>query len=106
MDKTLKEITAPEVALTANSQRLTVIPSPLTEPGAGFCVLCGTLNHILTLECYNCGWRGALSENKVDAPGIGQPTKSSTRRVLQWCQSVTRWFYPIGGVANEYSPGR
>ena len=33
-----------------------------------FCSLCRTANHLLSRECFNCGWRGEFSSDSSGSP--------------------------------------
>ena len=54
---------------TADLQNLTHRTADVPRGQAKPCLLCCTLNHPLSRECFNCGWRGSVSLRTAAAPG-------------------------------------
>ena len=72
-----------------------------------FCSLCRTANHLLSRECFNCGWRGEFSSDSSGSPAnplwseAVPPVSAQSLRSLwkllrmRW-KALVNWLFFIG----------
>jgi len=92
--------TPPDQAAEQNlSHRLADMPNA-PQGQAKSCPLCRTLNHLLSRECFNCGWSGAFCSS--DASASHEPLFGRTLLLVKppslrsrW-QTLKNWLFFIG----------
>ena len=90
---------APENQIAAHQ---TADPPNAAGDRAKSCPLCGTLNHSLSRECFNCGWRGAFCGIEAARPGpfglapLLVKARSPRRSLRSRWEALKSWLFFIG----------
>jgi len=78
-----------------NRDHRTESPPTPVERRTNLCPLCSTLNHLLSQECFNCGWRGAFPGGDAHVRQAGLQVHSAIHLLSLWWQRLKRWRQPV-----------
>ena len=73
-----------------NQDHRTAISLAAAESRANLCPLCSTLNHLLSRECFNCGWHGAFPGGDANIRPAELRVHSATHLLSLWWQHLKR----------------